>query len=121
MITILTDSPQNVAAFKATGAITKEDFQNIVNPVVEGLIQKTGQINLLLYLDTDIDNFTLGAWFEDAKLGLKNLSKWKRAAIVTDSNNIIEFTKMFSLIMPGEFKGFSKESYDEAVLWVAVE
>ncbi len=121
MITILSDIPQNVVAFKATGTITKEDFQKIVTPTVEALIKKTGQINFLLYLDTDIDNFTIGAWFEDAMLGLKNLLKWKRAAIVTDSKNIIAFTKIFSLLLPSEFKGFSKESYDEALLWVASE
>lgn len=103
------------------GVFSNFENQNIVNPVVEALIEKTEQINFLLYLDTDMDNFTIGAWFEDAKLGLKNLSKWKRAAIVTDSKNIIEFTKMFSLIILSEFKGFSKEGYDEAIVWVTAE
>lgn len=119
MITILNNTPTNTAAFKATGKVTKDDYQNVLLPEVEKLIQNTGQINFLLYLDTDIENFTAGAWLQDAMLGLKNLMKWHRAAIVTDSSKIITFTEFFSYLIPGEFKGFSKEAYEDALIWVS--
>lgn len=121
MITLLTEAPYNVVAFKASGQVTKEDYQQIVIPEVEQLIAKTGKINFLLYLDTDIENFTTGAWFEDVMLGLKNLGKWNRAAIVTDSSTIIMFTNVFSYIMPGEFKGFTKDFYTDALTWLSEE
>lgn len=119
MITIFNEVPNNISAFKATGEVTKDDYQQIVIPEVEALIARTGQINFLLYLDTDIENFTTGAWFEDVMLGLKNLGKWNRAAIVTDSSTIITFTNAFSYIMPGEFKGFTKDFYQDALQWVS--
>lgn len=119
MISQIQDIPDNAVGFTAFGEVTKEEFQKTLIPVVDDLIKRTGQINFLLYLDTDISNFTAGAWFEDAMLGLKNLAKWHRAAIVSDSAAVISFTNAFSYIIPGEFKGFPKEHYTEAMAWVS--
>jgi|SRR5690606_10882389 hypothetical protein len=119
MIHIIEDAPNNVAAFRAVGEVTKEDYQNVVIPEVERIIKAVGHINFLLYLDTEVENFTMGAWVQDALLGLKNLAKWNRAAIVSHSDKVITFTNGFSHIVPGEFKGFKKEYYNEAISWVA--
>jgi len=117
MITIIPEAPENVAAFSATGEVTKEDFENLVFPVVKEKVDHFHELNYLLYLDTDIDNFTVGAWFEDALLGLKNLANWNRAAIVTDKKGIQNFTDIFSVLMPGEFKSFPKENLYNALYW----
>lgn len=119
MISILQNVPDNVAAFEATGEVTKDNFENVVIPQVKKKVEQYDDLNYLLLLNTDVKNFTAGAWWEDAILGLKNLTKWNRAAIVTSSENIIGFTDFFSKIMPGEFKGFRKEEYDNAVQWVS--
>src|SRR5688572_10114234 len=121
MIESLKNVPANVAAFRATGEITQDDFKNVVIPEVEALVEKTGKLNYLLLLDTDVSNFTAGAWLQDALLGIKNLTKWNRAAIVSDSDAIIKFTDTFSLAMPGEFKGYRKAQLDQAISWVAGE
>ena len=112
------DTSDNVAAFRALAEVTKEDFQNVVVPAVEKLVNQINEINFLLVLDTDIENFTAGAWLQDAMLGLKNLGKWNRAAIVTDSEKIITFTNGFSYLIPGEFKGFKKLEFNKALNWV---
>ncbi|WBV60182.1 STAS/SEC14 domain-containing protein [Chryseobacterium camelliae] len=117
MITIIPEAPENVAAFNASGEVTKEDFENLVFPVVKEKVEHFHELNYLLYLDTDIDNFTVGAWFEDALLGLKNLTNWNRAAIVTDQKGIQNFTDIFSVLMPGEFKSFPKENLYNALYW----
>jgi hypothetical protein len=117
MIQIIS-APDNVAAFRALGEVTKEDYQSIVAPAVEQLVKKINEINFLLVLDTGVENFTAGAWMEDALLGLKNFGKWNRAAIVSDSDKVITFTNGFSYIAPGEFRGFKKEAFNEALNWV---
>src|SRR5690606_39197058 len=98
---------------------TKEDYLNVVVPHVTRLVENTGKINFLLYLDTDVSNFTMGAWLQDALLGLKHLTKWNRAAIISDSEGVIKFTDAFSIAAPGEFKGFRKKEYDKAVQWAS--
>lgn len=117
MITIINDAPENVAAFNATGDVTKEDFENLVIPYVKNKVEQFDELNYLLYLDTDLSNFTMGAWLQDALLGIKNITKWNRAAIVTDKEGVQNFTDIFSVLMPGEFKSFPKENLYNALYW----
>jgi len=117
MIQVL-DAPENVVAFKALGEVTKDDYQSIMAPAVEKLVERINEINFLFLIDTDLENFTAAAWMQDAMIGLKNLGKWNRAAIVTDSERAITFTNGFSYIVPGEFRGYKKEAYQEAMNWV---
>jgi hypothetical protein len=117
MITIISEAPENVAAFSATGDVTKEDFENLVFPHVQKKVNEYNELNYLLYLDTDLDKFTVGAWMQDAILGLKNLSHWNRAAIVTDKEGVQNFTDIFSVVMPGEFKSFPKGNLYNALYW----
>jgi len=112
------DTADNVVAFRALAEVTKEDFQAVVVPSIDKLVKRINEINFLLVLDTDIGNFTSGAWLQDILVGLKHLGKWNRAAIVTDSDEIISFTNGFSYIVPGEFRGFKKIDFNKALNWV---
>ncbi len=119
MIEQLNDTPNTIAAFRASGEVTREDFESVVIPVVNQVVKKTGRLDYLMVIDTPLKNFTIGAWWEDVLMGLKKITKWRRAAIVTDSNAINKFTDIFSVLVPGEFKGFKHEELDDAVHWVA--
>lgn len=119
MIEQIKNLPDNMVGFRAMAMVTKEDFKNTIIPEVEKIVAKTGKLNYMLVLDTNVKDFTAGAWMQDALLGLKNLTKWNRAAIVTDDTAIHQFTTVFSALMPGEFKGFKKIDMDIAVAWVS--
>ena len=119
MITEIKEVPTNMVAFRATGEVTKEDFEKVVFLAVEKVVERTGELNYLLLLQTDAKNFTFGAWWQDVILGLKELFKWRRAAIVTDSESIIRFTHIFSVFAPGVYKGFLPDEFDQAVTWVS--
>lgn len=118
MITQIADLPQNMVGFRSEGEVTKEDFE-MVQAKVASLVEKTGKLNYMLFLDNSPKDFTFGAWMQDALLGIKNITKWNRAAIVTDIEGVIAFTDAFSKVMPGEFRGYKKAEYDEAVQWVS--
>ena len=119
MITKLTDLPANIAGFRATGEVTQADFENVVIPEVKKLVEATDVLNYMLVLDTSVKNFTFGAWMKDAVLGIQNLTKWNRAAIITDSEGVQNFTKVFSALMPGTFKAFDHAEMDTAIDWVS--
>jgi hypothetical protein len=119
MIHHLQNLPLNIVGFKATGEITEKDFTETVIPKVEALIDKIDKLNYLLVLETSVKNFTLGAWMKDAMMGVKNLTKWNRAAIVSDVEAIRNFTNFFSYLMPGEFKGFEHKDLQQAIDWVS--
>lgn len=119
MVTQIQNLPSNTVGFRASGEVTQDDFTNIIIPRVKELVEATGRLNYLLVLDNGAKGWTVGAWMKDAMLGLKNLIHWNRAAIVTDSEGIRKFTDVFSVFVPGEFKGF--ENQDDAVEWVSEE
>ena len=108
-----------MVGFRAVGEVTKDDFDQIVLPGVNEIVEKTGQLNYLLVIDTSLENFTAGAWIKDAILGIQNLTKWHRTAIVSDSVAIKKFTDFFSVLIPGEFKGFAHESLQDAIDWTS--
>jgi len=119
MIQHLQDLPLNMVGFKAVGKITGRDFTETVMPKVKALIDKTDKLNYLLVLETSLKNFSIGAWMKDAKMGIKHLSKWNRAAIVSDVKAVRTFTNFFSYLMPGEFKGFEYSDLQQAIDWVS--
>jgi len=86
---------------------------------VAGLVKKTAKLNYLLFLDNSPKDFTIGAWFQDALLGINHITRWNRAAIISDIEAVITFTDGFSKVMPGEFRGYHKSEYQAAVDWVS--
>ena len=119
MIQYLQNLPENIVGFKAVGEITEKDFSDTVMPKVKELIDTTDKLNYLLILETELSNFTIGAWMKDVMMGIKHLTKWNRAAIVSDVEAIRNFTDFFSYLMPGEFKGFEHKEIQEAIDWVS--
>lgn len=118
MIVKIPGLPDNMVGFRADGEVTKKDFE-IVHLQVADLVEKTGKLNYLLFLDNSPADFTMGAWLQDALLGVKHITKWNRAAIISDSEAVISFTAVFSKVIPGEFRGYHKTDYNKAVDWVS--
>ncbi len=121
MITIMKDIPDNIVAFRATGHVDKEDYDNVLIPAVDALVKKQDKINFLLLLETPVKNFSLGAFLKDLGLGLKHFTKWHKMAIVTESQNVINFTDFFSYIAPGKAKGFIRDDLETAKAWAALD
>jgi hypothetical protein len=119
MIQLINDVPKNMVGFLATGNVTERDFSQVVMPKVRDLVQRTGLLNYMLVLDTSVKNFTMGAWIKDAFMGVKHLCRWNRAVIVTDVKSIARFTKVFSFLMPGEFRAYKHKDILKAVEWAS--
>jgi hypothetical protein len=50
---------------------------------------------------------------------MKNLTKWKRIALVTDLDWMITVVSLFGWMTPGELKRFPVAEREEAIAWVA--
>jgi hypothetical protein len=86
---------------------------------MEELVKHQGEINYLLVLETDVKNFSAAAWWEDFKLGLKNFTKWKKIAIVTDQASVEWFSDIFRHFIPGESRGYKLIELPDAIAWVS--
>lgn len=119
MITQIAGLAGNTAGFTLTGDITKEDYDNVVFPAVKQAKGDGKDINLLLVINTDLSNFTMGAWMKDALLGLQNLTKMNRVAVVSDSHLVKNMTAMANMVVPGDYKFFLPTEENEAKVWVS--
>ena len=119
MLALIHDLPSNVVGVKATGVVSKEDYENVLLPALDELYKRTGAVSLLLQLETELHNYTTGAWIEDAKTGLKYFAKWKKVAIVSRSKRVKWFTDTFGLLVPGIYRGFMLTDLVEAKRWVS--
>jgi hypothetical protein len=76
------------------------------------------KIRLLYVLGDDFDGYSVGAIWEDAKLGAHSLTAWERAAVVTDVGWIRHLMAAFGWMMPGEIRVFGLDGEDEARAWI---
>lgn len=110
--------PSFVFGVTATGEITHVDIEGILLPGLERLVENNNEIYYLLVLNTDVDNITAESWVQDFQLGIKNFTKWKKIAVVTDQSGVEKFTDIFSLGVPGNSRGFKMSELEEAKTWI---
>jgi hypothetical protein len=121
MLQFINDLEPHVVGIHAIGEVTKEDMETVLLPRIDDLVKRQGEINYLLVLETDVKNFTIGAWWDDLKLGLKNFTKWNKIAVVSDQKGVEWFTDAFRFFIPGKSKGFSLDELDEAIKWITAK
>ncbi len=119
MIEVIHGLPAHVTAFRATNTVTRDDYQKIINPYVRKVADTHGKINYMLVLETELTNYTLGAWIEDGLLGFRHYSKWKKLAIVSEKDGIKKFTENFGFLLPCPTKGFKMEDLVSAKEWIS--
>lgn len=121
MIGVLPDLPPNVAGFRASGDVTKDDFEKVLFPEVKKHMALSEKLNFVFYVDTPLKNFSTGAWVRDIWLGIKQFASWGKIAIISDVEKIRNFTDNISFLLPGEYKGFPVAQLQNAIRWAATE
>jgi len=119
MLQLMTDAPPHTVGVRAVGKVDKEEYESILLPALEKAIKQYGELNFIMVLETDVGNFSAGAWLDDIKAGLKYFTKWNKIAIVTDQKPVQKITDFISALIPGEAKGFPVSDIELAKAWVA--
>ena len=109
MIEIIKGLSPGTAGFRAIEKVTKEDYEGVLMPEVNRISKAFPKINFLLILGTNVGNYSIGSWIDDALVGLKHLFKWHRVAIVSEQKMVKKITDIFGHLVPGEYKGFLKK------------
>ena len=118
MLQPIADLPEGVLGFEASGEIQPSDFRDVLMPAVRDVWERGDEIRIVLVFER-WDGMSSGAVWEDLKVGMKNLTKWKRIALVTDLDWMITVTSLFGWMTPGELKRFPVAELDQAVAWAA--
>ncbi len=118
MIERMLDLPDDVLGFKASGEVTAQDYQLVLVPAIEEMLSRTKKVRLLYVLGDGFKGYTGAAAWEDAKIGLKHLTRFDRVAVVTDADWIKTSVKAFGFVMPCEVRVFGGKDLNEAREWI---
>lgn len=119
MIEPLDNLPEGVIGFRAIGVIEPDDYKNILDPAVEKAAE-TGPVRLVIVIGDDFDRYSLGALWQDTKLGATHsLKTWGHVAFVTNHDWLGHTAAIFAPLMPGEVKVFPLDQLDTAAAWAA--
>jgi hypothetical protein len=113
------DSPDNVLAFRAVGQIEQRDYETVMKPAVEAMMEARGELRFVYVMGDEFDGYTLGAEWADAKLGIGHLFQWRRCAVATNHDWVRHLMGMFGWMMPGEVKVFPVSEVEGAIAWAA--
>jgi len=119
MITAYDDVPDKVAAFRASGEVTAQDYETTLIPAVEDKLGRHKKISLLYHLGPDFGGFTAGAMWDDTRVGFGHLAAWDRIAMVSDVSWIRNMVHALGFVVPGTIRVFGNNQLAEAKRWVS--
>jgi hypothetical protein len=119
VIEVLENLPENVFGVEAIGTVTDDDYEQVLVPAIERQRDTQGKIRFVYVLGERFDGWTLGALWDDAKLGMKDVRTWERIALVTDKEWLHHTVKALGWMVPGDVRVFGVAELDDAVAWAA--
>jgi hypothetical protein len=114
----LKNFPRGIDGVKATGKISKEDYEQVFVPFFDEIRREGRHTRFLYQLGPEFEGFTPGAAWEDAKIGLHFLRLFDGCAVVTDLAWIREMTRLAGFLMPCPVRVFGNKEFAEAVDWL---
>ena len=118
MIQIMPESGGKIIGVKPSGKLTDQDYQEVLIPTLEALINQHGKIRLLCLLDEGFTGMEAGAMWDDAKFFLSHKNDFEKMAIVGGPQWVKLAMKIFAPLMQGDTKVFAGEQLSEAWEWI---
>ena len=121
MIERIEEMPAGTIGLRASGKLTREDYQEVLEPALKEGVE-AGELRLLFVMP-NFDGLEPGAMIDDVETGLRawvrDHKAWKRFAFVTDVEWLAKTMRAFAWLAPGEVRIFSLGELDVAREWVA--
>lgn len=118
MLEQLKDLPDGIMGLKAAGKVSREDYEKVVEPLLDEARRESRHLRFLYELGPEFQNFTPGAAWEDAKIGLRSLRLFDGCAVVSDVGWIGESARLAGFLMPCPVKVFSNQDRARAIEWL---
>lgn len=118
MIEVLPESQGNTIGIKCSGKITAAEYERVIIPRIEAIIQEHGKARLMYLVEDSFQGAEAGAWWDDTKLGLKHRRDFEKLALVGGPKWMDWLTKFAAKFISGETRSFSREQLQEAWDWL---
>jgi len=100
--------PEGTFGFRVRGDIAGDDFTRVVLPPLRQAVADGERLRVLV-----------AGFRTDVELGVRHRTAWERVAVVSDIGWVLQATKLFAWMMPGEIRTFAEDQLEGAMAWVA--
>lgn len=118
MIEIKQTERDDILEVHATAPVTDADYRDVLIPAIDEAIARSDNVRLLMVLDARISDFTLGALWDDARLGLKHWRGFDRVAVATGSQGLARAIRAIAVFLPCPVAIFGPDERDAARRWL---
>jgi hypothetical protein len=118
MIEIMAESSGSIIGIKAIGTLTDADYKDVLMPKLEALFAQHRKLRILFYMGEEFAGWTVGAAWDDARLGLNHRSDFEKIAIVGGPRWIEWCIKFATFLITGEIRTFPADKLQDAWDWV---
>src|ERR1700746_3272354 len=114
MLELIEGLPGNVVGIAVSGRLTLQDCQDVLVPAMQKSLKRHEKVRLYYELNS---RFPGAAW-DEFELGLEDLSRCERVAIVTDIGWVRLTVKALRFLIPSEIRVFATAQADEGRAWI---
>lgn len=117
--TLIEGLPSDVLGVSVRGTVSARDYEEIIVPAVEQKLKDNARIKMLYHVTPELTSYTAGAVWSDARLGMMNLTRFSRIALVADQDWMRNSLRLFAPLIPGEVRVFPNAEYETAKEWLS--
>jgi hypothetical protein len=115
----LSGLPSGIEGLKVIGRLSREDYQQVLEPMLDAARREGRRIRLLYEIGPEYEGFTPGAAWEDMRMGLASLRLFEGCAVVSDTGWVREATRFSAFMMPCPVRAFGLAERGEAIAWLS--
>lgn len=118
MIEIMSESEGPVPGVRASGKLTLDDYEEVLRPRLDELVEQFGTARALVYMDEGFKGWEASAAWANTKLDIRHHGALAKVAIVGAPAWEEWCVKLAGLLMKGELRTFRAHELEDAWAWV---
>ena len=119
MIEEIEGRPEGTLEFRISGSVTGGDYDEVLTPAIDRALEEHDRIRLLCQVGPDFERYSLGAAWDDMRLGLRHWSGFERMALATDVGWMATMVRALGFAMPCPIRVFEHDELDVARRWLS--
>jgi hypothetical protein len=118
MLEPLTDLPPGIEGVRASGRVSKADYENVLEPMLEEAHRQDRRVRFLYEVPSSVEKFTVGAAWEDLRVGVQFLRLFEGCAVVSDLGWLRVAAQLVGFAMPCPLRAFAPDEREAAIAWL---
>jgi len=121
MLQHIAELPDGLIGVRATGKVTKQDYDDVLEPLLADARRAGRRVRFLYHVAPTFESFAPGAAWADMQVGMRYFWSLERCAIVTDKTWLRNATNAARVLFPCPVKVFHDAEWTEALGWLGAQ